>query len=90
MKAIGAANTDVLFLFISESVVTGLIGGGLGATLGFVLSIVIGSFIGLPPEVSPSLALTVTGFAIITCVVSGVYPAWRASNLNPVEALRDE
>ena len=90
MKAIGATNTDVLFLFISESTVTGLAGGAIGAVLGFALSTVIGGYIGLPPEITPSLALMVTGFAVVTCIVSGVYPAWRASNLNPVEALRDE
>jgi putative ABC transport system permease protein len=90
MKAIGATNRDVLLLFISESIVTGIMGGGLGAGLGFVLSIVIGHVIDLAPEPSMSLGLMVTGFAVATCVVSGIYPAWRASNLNPVEALRDE
>ena len=90
MKAIGATNHDVLFLFISEAMLTGLVGGGLGAILGFGLSTVIGNFIGLPPEIAPSLAVMVTGFAVITCALSGAYPAWRASNLNPVEALRDE
>lgn len=90
MKAIGATNKDVLFLFISESVVTGLVGGGLGVVIGFGLSTVIGGFIGLPPQITPDLAVTVTLFAIITCVISGVHPAWRASSLNPVEALRDE
>ncbi len=90
MKAIGATNRDVLLLFISESIVTGIVGGGLGAGLGFVLSIVIGRIINLAPEPSMSLGLMVTGFAVATCVVSGIYPAWRASNLNPVEALRDE
>ena len=90
MKAIGATNNDVLFLFISESMVTGLVGGGLGAGVGFLLSTVIGGYIGLPPQITADLGITVTFFAIITCVISGVYPAWRASNLNPVEALRDE
>ncbi len=90
MKAIGATNADVLFIFISESIVTGIVGGGLGAGLGFGLSYVIGNMINIPPTISPNLGLIVTGFAIITCVVSGMYPAWRASNLNPVEALRDE
>ena len=90
MKAIGATNNDVLFLFISESMVTGFVGGGLGAGVGFLLSTVIGGYIGLPPQITADLGITVTFFAIITCVISGVYPAWRASNLNPVEALRDE
>ena len=90
LKAIGATNRDVLLLFISESIVTGTLGGGLGAGLGFVLSIIIGRVINLAPDPSMSLGLMVTGFAVATCVVSGIYPAWRASNLNPVEALRDE
>ncbi len=90
LKAIGATNRDVLLLFISESMVTGMVGGGLGAGLGFVLSTVIGRVISLAPEPSMGLGLMVTGFAVATCVVSGIYPAWRASNLNPVEALRDE
>ena len=90
MKAIGATNHDVLFLFISEAIVTGLIGGGLGALIRYGLSAAIGGYIGLPPQITADLAVTVTGFAVITCVLSGVYPAWRASNMNPVEALRDE
>jgi putative ABC transport system permease protein len=90
MKAIGATNRDVLLLFISESMVTGIVGGGLGACLGFVLSMVIGRVISLAPEPSINLGLMVTGFAMVTCVVSGIYPAWRASKLNPVEALRHE
>lgn len=90
MKAIGATNIDVLFLFISESVVTGVVGGGLGAGLGFLLSIVIGGMINIPPTISTNHGLIVTGFAVVTCVLSGIYPAWTASNLNPVEALRDE
>ncbi|MCW4049478.1 MAG: ABC transporter permease [Candidatus Bathyarchaeota archaeon] len=85
LKAIGAKNTDVLLLFISESAVTGVIGGSLGAALGFLLSIIIGRLIGLPPSPSMRLGFTVTGFAVITCVLSGIYPAWRASNLHPVE-----
>ena len=90
MKAIGATNRDVLLIFISESIVTGIIGGSLGACIGFILSIVIGQIINLAPEPSLRLGLMVTAFSMMTCVVSGIYPAWRASNLNPVEALRDE
>jgi putative ABC transport system permease protein len=90
MKAIGATNKDVLLIFISESIVTGIIGGSVGACIGFILSIVIGQIISLAPEPSLQLGLMVTAFSMTTCVFSGIYPAWRASNLNPVEALRDE
>jgi putative ABC transport system permease protein len=90
LKAIGAKSRDVLFLFLSEAMVTGAIGGLIGAVFGFILSQVVGNIINLPPSISPYLGALVVGFAIVTSVVSGLYPAWRASNLNPVEALRSE
>ncbi|MDH5792523.1 MAG: FtsX-like permease family protein, partial [Candidatus Bathyarchaeota archaeon] len=90
LKAIGAKSRDVLFLFLSETVFTGIVGGFLGSAFGMLLSQVIGSYINLPPAPSLMLGAYVVGFAVLTCVVSGLYPAWRASNLNPVEALRYE
>jgi putative ABC transport system permease protein len=65
-------------------------GGILGVLLGFSLSGVIGSFIGISSVPSLVNGLLVVGFAVVTTTLSGLYPAWRASNLNPVEALRSE
>jgi ABC-type antimicrobial peptide transport system permease subunit len=90
MKAIGASSLDILFMFLAESIVTGLLGGTAGAALGFGLSKVMGGFIGLATEPTLDLTLMVVGFAVVTCMVAGAYPAWRASNLHPVEALRHE
>jgi putative ABC transport system permease protein len=90
LKAIGAKRTDVLLMFISETIMTGIIGGSVGALFGFFLSNIIGNYINLPPAPSLGLALFVIGFAMATSVISGLYPAWRASSLNPVEALRYE
>ena len=90
LKAVGAKSRDILFLFISEAIMTGIIGGVLGALFGVFLSQIIGNYINLPPDPSLSLGIYVVGFAIVTAVLSGMYPAWRASNLNPVEALRSE
>jgi putative ABC transport system permease protein len=90
MKALGAKSIDVLLLFLSEAAITGFIGGGLGAGFGFLLSRIISNFIGLEAAVSLNLWIFVVGFAVATSVLSGLYPAWRASNLNPVEALRHE
>ncbi len=90
LKAIGAKSRDVLFMFLSEAVVTGLAGGVAGSIFGVALSQIIGDYINLPPSPSIALGVYVVGFAVVTSVVSGLYPAWRASNLNPVEALRFE
>ena len=90
LKALGAKSRDILLMFLSESVLTGFVGGVIGSALGLGLSAGIGQIIGL--EVSPSLLLSVEviGFAVLTSILSGLYPAWRASNLSPVEALRHE
>ncbi len=89
-KAVGAKSRDILLLFLSEALLTGLIGGVMGAAFGFFLGGIIGEFINLPVSPSLSLGVGVVGFAIMTSVVSGIYPAWRAANLSPVEALRHE
>ena len=90
LKALGAKNWEVLFMFLSEAVLTGAVGGIIGAVGGFGLSIAIGNYIGLAPDLSVSLGFIVMAFAVVTCVLSGLYPAWRASRMNPVEALRYE
>jgi len=90
MKAIGAKSGDVLMLFLSEAVVTGIIGGALGAVAGFGLSHLVAGYVGINSAPSADLGALIVGFAVATCVLSGLYPAWRASRMNPVEALRHE
>jgi len=90
LKAIGAKSGDVLMLFLSEAVMTGIIGGALGAIAGFGLSHLVAGYVGISSAPSADLGALIVGFAVVTCVVSGLYPAWRASKLNPVEALRHE
>jgi putative ABC transport system permease protein len=90
LKAIGAKSRDVLFMFISEAIVTGLVGGVMGALFGVLLAQMVGGYINLPPDPSLGLVAFVVGFAVATSVISGIYPAWRAANLHPVEALRYE
>jgi len=90
LKAIGARSSDVLLLFLTEAVMTGIAGGTLGAVFGFILSTVVGQYVGVVAEVSLNLGVITLLFAVVTCVVSGIYPAWRAAQLHPVDALRSE
>jgi len=62
----------------------------IGVGVGFTLGKIIGKLIDMPVSTSLYLGLGVVIFAIFTTVISGLYPAFRASNLHPVEALRSE
>jgi len=90
MKAIGAKSKDVLIIFLFEALYTGVLGGVLGIVFGFGLGRVVCNYVGLPMTPSLGVGLLTVGFAVITSIVSGIYPAWRASTLSPVEALRSE
>jgi len=90
MKALGAKSLDVLLMFLTEAMLTGMIGGAIGAGFGYLLAGIIGSFIDLTTSSSIMLGFEVVVFAVATSIASGLYPAYRASNMNPVEALRHE
>ena len=90
LKAIGAKSRNVLLMFLSEAVLTGIMGGTIGVIFGFGLSGIVGNIVGITPLPTLNIGIMVVGFAVITSTLSGIYPAWRAANLNPVEALRYE
>ena len=94
-KAVGARDSDILLQFMVESLIIGLAGGILGILVGWGISSLIkgvatfGSTT-LNPEISASSILMSVGFSVAVGLVFGLYPANRASKLEPVEALRKE
>lgn len=89
LKAIGTPRTDILLEFLAESAVISLMGGILGVTLSFGMIPVISHF-QVRVEVNAVACLAALGFAVLTGTVFGIYPAWKASRLEPVEALNAE
>jgi putative ABC transport system permease protein len=89
-KAVGALRRDILVQFLMESILLSLIGGLLGVALGWLMSVVAGQLIDLETVVDGSTVALATGFAAAVGLVFGIYPAWRAAGLRPIEALRYE
>jgi len=99
MKAVGAKNSDILKLFITETAVLsgigGLVGSGLGIAAAKVVSVVLpmigGEAVGeVPMVIDPLIILAGIIVAIIVGILAGLYPARRASKMSPAEAVRYE
>ncbi|MDD5699977.1 MAG: ABC transporter permease [Candidatus Nanoarchaeia archaeon] len=105
MKAIGAKDKDIMIIFLLNAALIGLIGGTGGVLLGFFASTAISSMSGITTTtggrgllgmlggttyVSPELIIGALVFSILIGMIAGAIPAYRASKLNPVQALRYE
>ena len=89
-KAVGARRRDIMQQFLIEAVVVSVCGGIIGLLLGFGISAAVGLTGLITPVVTPSAALLALGFSIAVGLFFGIYPARRAAQLRPIEALRYE
>jgi putative ABC transport system permease protein len=88
--AVGAHGSDVLMQFLIEAIVLSSLGGLIGVVLGIVGSILLGNYKGWPVEPStPAMAIAVA-FSAAVGVFFGFYPARKAAQLDPIDALRYE
>lgn len=101
LKAIGFNRRLILSLFLCEAMIIGILGGSLGVVLGVGLSHGLSVFLGtslrfenfslqLVPVIDPQNLLFTGILCVALSMISGFYPSWRASQLNPVVALRHE
>ena len=89
-KAIGARQKDILTQFLIESIVVTAVGGGVGVLTGYALAYGISALIGFPLLFSLLSAGLGVGMSSLVGIVFGLWPAWRAAKLDPIEALRAE
>jgi macrolide transport system ATP-binding/permease protein len=89
-KAIGANNKDIMVQFVIEAVLMSFIGGIVGILLGVGISALITFFAGWAVRVSYFSVMLATVFSLIIGIVFGLQPAQKASQLDPIEALRYE
>ena len=89
-RAVGARRVDIRSQFIIESFSISLLGGVVGVFMGLLIARIVAAYAGWPTVVTAGSILLSTGVSMTVGLVSGIYPAIRASMLDPIDALRHE
>ncbi len=89
-KAVGARQRDVLQQFLIEAVTVTVIGGAIGVITGYGLAFLLSFLMGFPVLISATSAVLGVTVSFVVGLISGLYPAWRASQLSPIDAMRNE
>ncbi|MBX3297516.1 MAG: ABC transporter permease [Acidobacteria bacterium] len=88
--SIGARRRDILKQFLAESVTLSLIGGAIGIAIAFLLSQLVATLTPIPTALPLGWVVAALTVSSTVGLVSGVYPAWTAAGIDPIEALRSE
>ncbi|MCG8458582.1 MAG: ABC transporter permease, partial [Holophagales bacterium] len=89
-RAVGARQRDIRTQFLAESFALSAVGGMAGVVMGVAIAQGVAASAGWPVKVEAWSILLATGVALLVGLVSGLYPAVRASQLDPIESLRHE
>lgn len=90
LKAVGAKEKDILIQFLIEAIVMTSFGGILGIIIGVSIAFVISLVVGIPFVVSGLSVIAAVGVSMGVGIIFGIYPAKRAANLSPIDALKYE
>jgi ABC-type antimicrobial peptide transport system permease subunit len=88
--AVGAWSRDILQQFLAESVILCFCGGAVGILAGRGISLLVRAFLGWPTELSLGAIVAAFAVSVTVGIVFGFYPAWKASRMDPIIALRYE
>jgi len=88
LRALGAPRQTILTQFLFEAVTLTTIGGILGVVIGFLIALLIKHTADMPTIVTPASVIVALTVSILTGIIFGTHPAWKAANLSPIEALR--
>ena len=88
LRALGAPRRTILTQFLFEAVTLTGLGGLLGVVIGFLIALLIKHTANMPTIVTPDSVIVALTVSILTGVIFGTHPAWKAASLSPIEALR--
>jgi putative ABC transport system permease protein len=90
MKAVGARNREVMGVFVIEAALLGTLGSILGVPLGILVGYGAAGYADVTFALAPEWIVLAVVVGLLVGVLAGLYPAWRAARVDPIDALRHE